>query len=56
MDDRKFESMLGVRLLVAMKSTVQPAMGTESWGRPEDRVIGKRYPRSQAISFKNLQE
>lgn len=40
--------MLGVRLLVATKSTGQPATGTHGWGRPEDRVIGKRYPSSQA--------
>lgn len=57
MDDRRLRICWGVRLLVATKSTVQPAMETDSWGGPEDRVIGEKVSKQPGLlHFKNLHE
>ena len=49
MDDRRLRKCWGVRLLVATKSTVQPAMGTDSWEGPEDRVIGEKVSKQPGL-------
>lgn len=48
--------MLEVRLLAEMKSIVQPAMETDSWGRPEEGLLERGTQAARFISFKNLPE